>query len=500
MNFVERSSYVPTDATANAIQEVLSKFHNPGTGRDSLLEAANAPEIQEAEKQWAAEIHQSEVPVKQCDVLVAPVGFREFPVILTALMLRPSLIYLLHSAESEANADRVRSDAAVTALVQDPTYHIQKRLITLDDAPANYDLLRQIVTKHPDQQVIVDVTGGVKVMGVSLAAAAFLLRLPVVYLQGKEVAGVIEPFSEKLVLLRNPHDYFGDIELRAIKQHFDNADYDAALGVCRSLLDTVGDAATLGRLLLLASVIELYRDWDAFAHSEWVDSDRRRLAERMRKLIERLERSDYWPIARKDIVANQQFLSQVEEAWCKESLNIAEPYRLVDIYCAAERRAQAGKFDDAVARLYRCLEMSATICLRDAWEIDPSKPTYAKLAEVPGGMTELENAFRDLVSYNLPPKRLGLNDQMALLEIGKTHVPLTSVFRQKIAGSQGQETTLLEWRNRSTLAHGTVPVQQPVYEKFARHTSEIIRWVLPKGQFNRMLRSARHPQLIIERL
>jgi len=425
-----------------------------------------------------------------CDVLVCSVGLRESPIVLTTLLLRPQRLYLLHSQESRRNAEKVRDDPAVQSLGLDPAHDIVLREISLTDAPSNYGTLREIVTNEPQKHIVIDVSGGVKVMGVSLSAAAFWQRLPVVYLMGEEIRGIIRPFSEVLTVLQNPYEHFGDTGFGAIKAHFSAGDYDAARTVCHSLRDTVGDVAILGQLDILEELINLYVDWDAFAHSRQEDSTERRLATRLRVLMGKLERLNYWPIVRSDLVSNLEFLNCIEQSW-QNVRNNSEPYRMVDIYCAAERRAKAGKYDDAIARLYRCLEMSATICLKRDWEIDTTeKPDYAKLTAAVGDLNLLRTKFAESARYALP-ERLGLNDQMTLLAIGGQHHPIFGIYEQL---TQGKPSSM-ECRNRSTLAHGTIPVTAEIYQHFSKKTAEIIVWVIGKNPFKKMLKQATHPNL-----
>ena len=47
----------------------------------------------------------------------------------------------------------------------------------------------------------------------------------------------------------------------------------------------------------------------------------------------------------------------------------------------ARRRAEGGKFDDATARLYRCMEMCSTIELSKLGIENPAKPDYKIFAK-----------------------------------------------------------------------------------------------------------------------
>ena len=151
--------------------------------------------------------------------LVCSVGMRPQPVILSVLLLQPTKVYLLHSQESRLMAEQIRDDPYVQNLGLHPTQDIVLRTISLTDTPENYGHLQRIVNENPDRELVVDISGGVKVMGVSLAAAAaFWLRIPVIYQFGEEIAGIVKPLYEKLTQLQNPFVYFGSTELRGIQR------------------------------------------------------------------------------------------------------------------------------------------------------------------------------------------------------------------------------------------------------------------------------------------
>jgi CRISPR-associated protein (TIGR02710 family) len=477
-----------------AIRNILAPFVDSIADRTQLNKLANAPETFALEKKYVPLLNRDNLPVVDCDVLVCPVGFRPPPVILTILMLKPKRVYLLPSSDTRRQAEAIRDDYAIQRLGLDPDRDIQLREISLTNAPENYEIIKTIVNHEPKKQIVVDVTGGVKVMGVSLAAAAFWLRLPVIYLYGEEVKGIIKPFTEKLNLLQNPYDHFGDTEFQLLKAFFDIHNYDAALKICISLRDTVGDIATLGMLDILAEFIEIYRAWDGFAHSQWEDREDRKLATQLRVLIGKMQRLNL-PLALLDkLEQNLNFLERIETSWQRNKRNLADKYRLVDIYCAAQRRAKSGKYDDAVARLYRCLEMSATILLINVWCIQtPQKPDFSELQKAVGGEKTLQEQFFGLAQYELPKERLGLDVQMKLLEIGGKHQTVCGIYKALSEGSP----SLMEWRNRSTLAHGTVPVPASVFEQLNEKTKVIIRQVVGADNLSDLLEQATHPHLTI---
>lgn len=485
-----------SDEEQAALHKCLDAFAQPNPGQADLRRLAAG--VEGLEKRFVRlNPAQRPDPDLQGRVLVCSVGMRPMPVILSILLLQPTKVYLLHSQESRRQAEQIRDDASVQSLGLHPTHGIVLRTISLTDAPENYGHLQRIIGENPDTGVVVDISGGVKVMGLSLAAAAFWLRIPVVYQLGEEVAGTVRPFSATLHTLQNPFDYFGSTDLRSIQQLFATGDYDAALAVCQRLRETVGDVQTLGKLDILTDFIAIYSDWDRFMHSRMVDEETRRLATRLRVLIDKMERLRLRFAERTQLQGNLAFLEHLESSWQPNLRNNSELHRLVDIYAAAQRRGAAGRYDDAVARLYRCLEMSATICLvRDCHMGDVAgNPDFGYFEAIYGDIEAVRTEFKRRARYELPADRLGLNAQMHLLGMSqdKQHRRIAGLY-------QGMEKSgLMEARNRSTLAHGTVPVNQEEFRQFDGKTREVVDAVCPnKGDLDRLLAEATHPDLLVE--
>ena len=84
---------------------------------------------------------------------------------------------------------------------------------------------------------------------------------------------------------------------------------------------------------------------------------------------------------------------------------------------------------------------------------------------------------------------------MTLLELSNQPV------HRQVAGNYGRmhEDKLLEMRNRSILAHGTVPISEDEYRKFDRLTRTIASFVVgKKGEFEKLLQRATHPIIAVE--
>jgi len=398
-----------SESEISKLVEVFRLFADEGTNREQLSKSTE--DVADIEKRLVPHNPEQLVdPDLEGRILICSVGFRPLPVILTTLIVRPEKLYLLHSVESRRTAEEIREDITVRDLWPNPDERIILRSLSLTDTPENYDHLRNILTVNPKGSFLVDSSGGVKVMGLSLAAAAFWHRVPAVYQLGAEVKGVVKPFSARLITLDNPFVHFGSTELHSIQNLFQSGNYDAAGALCDNMREGIRDISTLGKLDILREFVQVYQHWDSFAHSRLEDDPLRKTAEMLRAVQDKMARFDLNFADDSAIADNILFLTEIETSWESGVSSINDQFRLVDIYASSQRRARAGKYDDAVARLYRCLEMCASICLRECGINNVKAPVLEFFMTVQCGEQEFMNAFHKWAVSAFPEGRpLGLN-------------------------------------------------------------------------------------------
>ncbi len=130
---------------------------------------------------------------------------------------------------------------------------------------------------------------------------------------------------------------------------------------------------------------------------------------------------------------------------------------ILDLVRNAERRAVRGRYDDAVARLYRALEMLAQVRLAQR---EPSLNAGDLKLDL------LPEAVRPKYAVRQGKIKLGLQEDYDLLN--ELEDPLGKAFapeRKKILNT-------LEKRNSSILAHGVSPCDETIYTEMH---SEILR-------------------------
>ena len=429
---------------------------------------------------------------KDCDILISTIGMQEAPIILSFLAMQPKKGILLHTKKSKKIADLVVNDSAISSL------NIDFKKIEIDEVNAakNYNILKDEVLKQlGKEKVWVDPTGGRKIMGTAVGSFAFFFRIPMIYLHAEEKIGINVPFTGQIYDIENPYEYYGDIELSLLKKHFDNYEFDSALKVCVELRETIKDPSLYAKLEMISELVEIYRDWDAFLHSKhyihsFKQNDETKLLDRLSRIKNKFERFNFAVINDNHLQNNITFLQELDRLW-ENKINICDEYRLIDLYLNARRRAKGGKFDDATARLYRCMEMCSTIELCE-FRIDPTKPDYKAFAKNVGcNMDTLPEIFRKKANYDIPSSKLGLNAQMVLLSIAGNKVANIYFDMKK---STDTESTM-DKRNHSILAHGTNPIIGTDYENMESKVRSMIVMTVGNKDFKKLEKQAMFPNI-----
>jgi CRISPR-associated protein (TIGR02710 family) len=132
-------------------------------------------------------------------------------------------------------------------------------------------------------------------------------------------------------------------------------------------------------------------------------------------------------------------------------------YEIVqDLVLNAERRAKLKRYDDAVARLYRALELLAQVRLWEKYQIKTGDVDIQKLPE------SLHDKYESMRSLESKKIEIALTKSYKLLS-ELPDEPLGLLYK----GKENAITDALKNRNYSILAHGLHPVTATNYHTFA---------------------------------
>jgi len=444
--------------------------------------------------------------------LISSVGMRPQPVLLTIACLKPQSIVFVHTRETETQVHQIAASPGWNTLYpRKPPFTVNVEIDPLDST-RTYGKLVAAIKGGGGANWVVDITGGRKVMGAVLSAFAFWRHIPVVYLNSREVHGVPEPFSERLVRIDNPYETYGDPLLAAAERAFNHCQFDAAIGALHSLRETVSLADLDHRVSIAEQLIECYMLWDRFEHSDEDGTRANALYKRFEKAAAQYARFKYSFFKQSAFDGNCKFIKQLKSTYKALRRSLMDEFRLADIFCNSARKASLSFFDDALARLYRCTEMAVTMMLRKLVpDFDPDRANWRTLrARFPTSdlnqlYAECSKDAPDTIRGLPDTKQVGLAVQAALIgavakailasgmttpEMQQLLTAAESVHRQYVCARE-----LFGQRNRSILAHGTKPVSDSTYLAFAKVVDGICSTVVGKARWRELKSGATFAEL-----
>src|SRR5579875_1353395 len=270
---------------------------------------------------------------------------------------------------------------------------------------------------------------------------------------------------ERIRQFANPWRVYATERKKLAQALFKKHRYEGAAQILRNL-PTETEERERELLGAVAEVAEAYARWDRFRHKEAVEK-LKRASDRLSQSSKLLGAEEPWL---KDFAAQvERSLEQLQ--FIQQRTRNFEPGRrdpalAADLGACAERRIESDAFDDAVARLYRAIEMLGQCEFERVFNTDPSRADPERLPE--SLREEYRRKYRD--------------DQ----DDGRLKLPLFAVFNalakhgktqlsQKFQESLDELKKLLHARNESVLGHGTTPVKEATASKML----EFVRSWLP---------------------
>lgn len=324
---------------------------------------------------------------------------------------------------------------------------------TVEVPPDHLDGAFEIISKYigsearrdPEARLIADYTGGTKTMSAALVLAA--LEHPGVELE------LVTGNRPDLLQVRSGTEHLAAAAVERLRtrrmmeaalQAWERHAYDEAAQALERIA-TPKDPELVGELNRARDLSRAFAAWDRFDHAE---------AFRLLDL--------YAPKLISRIGAGLGLLRLMKDG---RDPARAEALRIWDLWLNAERRAVAGRYDDAVARLYRVIEWTAQWLLRAHLNIDTADVPRDK---IPPGL-------------DIPPGRDGRRQAglFAAWQLLAHHRPQSAAGRL-FADRQGELLDLLKARNGSILAHGFAPVGAGVWDRMYEWTEANLLPVLKK--------------------
>jgi CRISPR-associated protein (TIGR02710 family) len=334
--------------------------------------------------------------------------------------------------------------------------------IELVDEVIEFDTLHKtyfsIINKYIKQgfrrkNIVADYTSGTKAMSAALVSSAVATEINIIsYVYGQRGEdGRVLTGSEKLNL--STTNYF--LTQKRINQAmvlFNKYLFDAALELLGTFEETPHPEYQ-NKIMFIVQLSKALSHWDKFDFNTAYET------------LNRLMKDDHMLAKAKSMSIGIKKLSQAAVLLKETKLN---DFKVFELIANARRRADERKYDDAVARLYRALEMIGQIQFENEFHCSTSDVNPEHIPD--NVREEIKNNYLDE------------ND-------GKIKLPLFVTFH--VLNSKGNAygrlfhardeefKKILSKRNNSILAHGTIPLTETDFHKSLQLIEELTSTIEP---------------------
>ena len=323
----------------------------------------------------------------------------------------------------------------------------------IDDFDECFDKIKEKTEGSEGYEIIIDYTSGTKTMTMSAAICSMLYHKRLSLISGKRGEnGIVIPGTERIIE-QSLYTAYDKILLDRIKDLFNLYMFGEAKDALRQIVVLEREQREN-----YARLIEGYDLWDRFKH---------------RAAYDRIK------LVKDDRISlNKGFLGRLN----KEDFRIK--FVLVDLINNAGRRIEEERFDDAVAVLYRAIELIPQIKLLDYGLDDLSEEKFS--------VDNLKQRDIDAREYEIYADekgklKLGLEKKFLLLkDLG--WMEAEDIYLEN-KGMRG----LLQKRNNSIRAHGLEPVEKEIAKDLYEKTKEYARVIVP--DLEELLENSRFPKL-----
>lgn len=381
-------------------------------------------------------------------LLALTVGGSCAPIVTALRDYRPEQVYFFVTVGSRGS--RVTVEGAGNPCGDAPNIVTQANLggsytlvdlVEPDSLPDCYATIRrtlsQAIAEHGGWRFIADYTGGTKTMGVALALAALETGWELSLVRGTRTDLVKVLDGTEMASLVNAKEVRARQQLDEAGRLFDGYAFGSASALLESLTRTSPLSNEMQQVIgQRVAICRAFDAWDRFDH------------QRAKQLLQPYQGR---------VVAQWRFLKALtgERATGYEAV--------LDLVRNAERRAARGRYDDAVARLYRALEMFAQVRLSQL--NPPLSASNLEVSTLPEGLQHKYESLRDPVDHRI---KLGLRQDYELL------MELADAVGETYRQYSSRLLDALSRRNNSILAHGTTSLSESGYQSMANQVAEFI--------------------------
>lgn len=421
----------------------------------------------------------------------------------------PYCIYFLHSLKTKEIAEEIAEFFNIESY-----FKLVENHESLEEA---FEKSREIIDeiKKKDLEFHVDFTGGTKTMVSGLVLAAVGEECTYSYVGAKNIegrdkdgVGIVKDGFEKITEQKDPYDIYAILEFNKAMEFFNFYQFEASK-LNFSYASEKLESKDLRKLSgIYEAIVTLYDAWDKFENV----LNHKVLNSYLEQLILKPINEDS-SLKEKILKDHPLFLKQMENNVEFLKLKISRKgmikpdnvkYYLPDLLNNAYRRIEEGKYDDAVARLYRSAELIAQSGLVEQSIIDENvlkinKEFFVNKREARNLAYDDETNYKlleflDMLvakkdAYNKNTIAIASHDSFKLLEL------LGVDFASDYLNDKKLKTNI-NLRNGSILAHGLKPIKKERAEELYDMLLHYSRKLYP--DLDRYMEMAKFPKFNIE--
>ena len=426
------------------------------------------------------------------NVLIFSCGGTIEPLIKSIIKYKPDLIYFIHSQQSLSNAYAILS---VFKFHLNCRFKLIKNYQDINEVFINSrELIFEL--KKENHTIRIDFTGGTKTMSAGLVLASIGQGCKHSYigsgdLNGRDKNGVgsVLRGHELITEQNDPYESYAIFEFERGKVFFDKFQFQAA----RLNFEDAKKKSKSPELKNLAEIyikiVNLYDVWDKF--DIVINRNYMLFYHLKRFILDEINQDEYvandfsrnHPLFLDQIEKNIKFLEKKISHQKRVSVdNIT--YYLPDLLNNSQRRIDEGKYDDAVARLYRAIELIAQIKLTREGFINEQNLSDNRNFKIK--KSEIESLSDDL---HIKDKIMGCYEFNR--EPKKKSFGITSWKSYKLLEGLGFDFAHdyvndneikhnITLRNNSILAHGLTPITEDNAKNLYKQVINYAEVICPK--------------------
>lgn len=365
---------------------------------------------------------------------------------------RPEKIVFFGSTLSQRTLESMEAQSIEILGEEMPEYEFVL-ISNVDEFNECFTPLKEKIKEYDNYEVLIDYTSGTKTMTMSAAICSVLYHKELVMVAGSRGPnGLVKSLTE-IPKPQNLYQAYDEILFNDFKVYFNSMRFESAGDTLDKIVDLENKEGYL-------NLTRGYQAWDLFDH---------------KKARELLTSKEVQELGLGSLLKdNLSILGMLGDPHQKDKSDLM----VADLLNNARRRGDENKFDDAVARLYRCVELIAQ-CTLEEKGILTSNVDESKLSPLTLSNMVLKKGRDGKI-------KLGLHESYTLLRYEGHDLGIYFENSKKLKN-------LLKKRNDSILAHGLVPIKKEDYESLLEKTISLGEKAYPR--LAGIMEKAEFPQL-----